>query len=347
MSDEVPEAAAPAHANVHAALLGAMEEVGYVRKAGRVKGGRVEYNFAGEADLIHALRPAMLRHGLTFYVAAVDDVAFDSYQTSGNSTMRTTTARYTGRFTHAPSGTFFDAVAVGEGADSGDKSAPKAATIGLKYLLRQTFVIETGDDPDKDASVERAAPSSRQGPSPAPDRSGSPPPGPSVRPGASPAPGSGNAGGAPPCDLCAGPGKPNPAHERNDKAPPFRCAGDCVDDAVDKRGEHYPHGYSQATATQMKAVCATWTVLVGKMATQFGTEAVEAEARLRKWCVSWGMPESRKEWMRGHAGRFLDASKTGWMEERLLGVMETVVPASREAEAEVGREPGADEDVPC
>ena len=36
--------------------------------------------------------------------------------------------------------------------DVGDKSANKAATGLLKYALRQTFLIETGDDPDAESS---------------------------------------------------------------------------------------------------------------------------------------------------------------------------------------------------
>jgi len=146
------------HADVHAAILGVMQAIGYVQKSGRVNSGRFSYNFAGEADLIHALRPVMIDNGLTFAVVAVDSIEHSTYQTNSGSTQRVTTARYTGRLTHAVSGTSIDVVALGEGADSGDKSTPKAATIALKYLLRQTFVIETGDDPDVHASVPAAPP---------------------------------------------------------------------------------------------------------------------------------------------------------------------------------------------
>ena len=47
---------------------------------------------------------------------------------------------------------YIDVTAPGEGADSGDKSGNKANTCAYKYALRQTFVIETGDDPDEEAS---------------------------------------------------------------------------------------------------------------------------------------------------------------------------------------------------
>ncbi len=86
------------------------------------------------------------------------------------------------RFTHVPTGTYIDVMAPGEGADAGDKSSPKAATGAYKYALRQTFLIETGDDPDKDASgpqeqapktarpdFSRAKPAAEPDPSTTPD----------------------------------------------------------------------------------------------------------------------------------------------------------------------------------
>lgn len=39
---------------------------------------------------------------------------------------------------------------VGMGQDTQDKGVAKAATSGLKYFLLKLFMIETGDDPDKD-----------------------------------------------------------------------------------------------------------------------------------------------------------------------------------------------------
>ena len=39
------------------------------------------------------------------------------------------------------------AMSSGEGSDTGDKASNKALTGAYKYALRQTFCIETGDDP--------------------------------------------------------------------------------------------------------------------------------------------------------------------------------------------------------
>jgi hypothetical protein len=61
------------------------------------------------------------------------------------------------RLTHAPSGTCEECEVLGEASDAGDKAAPKAMTGAMKYFLRQSFLIETGDDPDRYASEEQEA----------------------------------------------------------------------------------------------------------------------------------------------------------------------------------------------
>ena len=59
------------------------------------------------------------------------------------------------RFIHTASGDYIDVPILGEASDVGDKASNKAMTAALKYALRQTFLIETGDDPDKHPSGEQ------------------------------------------------------------------------------------------------------------------------------------------------------------------------------------------------
>jgi hypothetical protein len=74
-------------------------------------------------------------------------------------------AAVTYRLTHAPSGESEDCQVLGEASDAGDKAAPKALTGAYKYFLRQTFLIETGDDPDRYTSADQeAAPANKPGP---------------------------------------------------------------------------------------------------------------------------------------------------------------------------------------
>ncbi len=135
--------------NVHEAIVAIMEQVGYVQK---VKSPNLNYTFAGEAGLISAIRPWMVAYGVFVSVVSISDVVHEWYQTANGKQMVNTTLHATIRFFHAPSATSFDVVALGEGSDTGDKSINKAATGAYKYALRQTFCIETGDDPDNFAS---------------------------------------------------------------------------------------------------------------------------------------------------------------------------------------------------
>lgn len=51
-------------------------------------------------------------------------------------------------------GEFIDITSYSDGIDSGDKTFGKAMTYGDKYALMKAYKIETGDDPDKEASQQ-------------------------------------------------------------------------------------------------------------------------------------------------------------------------------------------------
>lgn len=157
--------------DIHEAIHAVMQEVGYVQKTRSQEGG-VNYKYAGEAALIEALRPAMVTAGIYMHVTEAPDVFRETYTTSNGKPMNRTAIRLKVRFTHAPSGTSIDTEAWGEGSDVGDKSTPKAMTGAYKYALRETFCIETGDDPDDHSSTkqQRSAPNTTvrsNGPPPA------------------------------------------------------------------------------------------------------------------------------------------------------------------------------------
>ena len=48
-----------------------------------------------------------------------------------------------------------ESVITGEGIDKGDKAGYKAYTGALKYYLANTFMVATGDDPEKDSPSEK------------------------------------------------------------------------------------------------------------------------------------------------------------------------------------------------
>ena len=134
--------------SIHEAVAAIYSSInGYVQKT---KSDGLRYSFASEADLIAKLRPAMVEHGVYVQVLEYRDVERTVVTTSKGASMNVCLLKAIVRFTHGPSGTYVDVQSLGEGADSGDKAGNKAMTCAYKYALRQTFCIETGDDPDRD-----------------------------------------------------------------------------------------------------------------------------------------------------------------------------------------------------
>jgi len=134
------------HKSIQEAMLAIYDEVGYVQKQ---KGQYLNYTFASEKEFIKALRPSMIEHGVFMFVGKMDQLNQTEYTTGKGSLMLRSTVHGIVTFSHI-SGTQITVDAYGEGSDSGDKSLNKAMTDMYKYALRQTFMIETGDDPDKD-----------------------------------------------------------------------------------------------------------------------------------------------------------------------------------------------------
>ena len=133
-------------ATITKALHDVMSKVGYVQKKGRNEFHR--YNYAGEADLLEALRPAMLEAGLLLIPSGVEHSPIDEY---GNTHV---SVAYT--LAHKDGDVWPEKiVAFGSGNDRNskggvqDKGTYKALTGANKYLLFKLFQIETGDDPEK------------------------------------------------------------------------------------------------------------------------------------------------------------------------------------------------------
>lgn len=149
------------HENIYQAMAAVMEEVGYVKKQ---RSAGLNYSYAGEAALIEALRPAMVEHGVFVFVKRYFNLGQTEYTINKDYNGQQKTTRMTNSSIQATicfmheSGTFIDVESAGEAADAGDKSVNKAMTGAYKYALRQTFCIETGDDPDKYPSEPKATP---------------------------------------------------------------------------------------------------------------------------------------------------------------------------------------------
>lgn len=134
------------------ALHQVMSQVGYVQKTG--KNTFHGYKYAGEADLLEKLRPAMLEAGLLLIPSIQDVSAVDEH---GITTVR---MEYT--LAHKDGDIWPHKIgAAGAGGDKnkngvGDKGLYKAITGANKYLLFKLFQIETGDDPEHDSQNDNA-----------------------------------------------------------------------------------------------------------------------------------------------------------------------------------------------
>jgi hypothetical protein len=133
-------------AKITQALHAVMSSVGYVQKTG--KNAFHGYKYAGEADLLEKLRPAMLEAGLLLIPSVESVSAIDEHGI--------THIRMAYTLVHKDGDVWPEKIyAAGEGGDKnkngvGDKGLYKAITGANKYLLFKLFQIETGDDPERD-----------------------------------------------------------------------------------------------------------------------------------------------------------------------------------------------------
>ncbi len=144
-------------AKITAALHEIMSKVGYVQKTG--KNAFHGYKYAGEADLLAVLRPAMVEAGLLLIPSLVEHGKIDEH---GN---KDVVLEYT--LVHRDGDIWPDKIrAIGTGNDRnkngvGDKGTYKALTGANKYLLFKLFQIETGDDPERDSDHEKDPPANK------------------------------------------------------------------------------------------------------------------------------------------------------------------------------------------
>ena len=137
--------------NVYQAVNYVMQQVGYVQKE---ESGGVPYSFASEPAFIRAVRPHMVKVGLFVYPSSMIELTAEPFTSKKGAVINVSKLAATYCFHHAPSDTKFFVSVIGKGMDTGDKDSNKAMTVAFKYALRQTLMIETGDDPDKTSSEE-------------------------------------------------------------------------------------------------------------------------------------------------------------------------------------------------
>lgn len=116
------------------------------------------YRAVSEADILNAVKPLEIKYGVYSYPVSrelVDDEILQSETQYGTKTTFFTRIKTTYRFVNLDDpADYIETVTYSEGIDSQDKGSGKGMTYGDKYALMKAYKITTGDDPDKDASIE-------------------------------------------------------------------------------------------------------------------------------------------------------------------------------------------------
>lgn len=113
--------------------------------------GKVMYKFRGIDAVYNALNPVMSELGLFITPEILEQLREERTSANGAKLIYTVlTIRYT---VYAPDGSNVQMTVIGEGMDSGDKSANKAMSVGMKYAMFQLFCIPTEEMIDPDAEV--------------------------------------------------------------------------------------------------------------------------------------------------------------------------------------------------
>lgn len=119
------------------------------------------YAFRSIDDFYDAMQPVLAKHRI-FVAPTILEHSREERQTKSGSVLMTTLTKVRYRI-YAEDGSFIEADALGEGADSGDKSANKAAATAMKYLFMQVFAVRVnGESHDSEREHHSYAPSATQ-----------------------------------------------------------------------------------------------------------------------------------------------------------------------------------------
>lgn len=127
------------------ALRKRLKEKGVLKREG--KNTFDKYSYFSEAQYKELFTELLSENGLELKFTEVSYTTFDGSEKQANGRMPKL------RFTLFDIDTGFgeDTEITGEGIDKGDKGGYKAYTGAIKYYLANTFLVATGDDPEKES----------------------------------------------------------------------------------------------------------------------------------------------------------------------------------------------------
>jgi len=142
--------------NIYQRMLNATAEINTVAKNLAVGVGKSQYKAVGEADVLAAVKPIEIKHGIYSYPFSrkiIKDDVFVTKNDYGEKNSFFVRVETVYRFVNTDNPEeFIDITTYGDGVDSMDKSPGKAMTYGDKYALLKAYKIQTGDDPDQNPS---------------------------------------------------------------------------------------------------------------------------------------------------------------------------------------------------
>ena len=122
-----------------------LNEMGILQRGG--KNDYDKYSYFSEAQYKRLFTELMSECGLEMKFT---ELAYDTFDGTGkNCNGRMVRILFT--LFDIETGFYEETAITGEGMDKGDKAGYKAYTGALKYFLADTFMVATGDDPEKDS----------------------------------------------------------------------------------------------------------------------------------------------------------------------------------------------------
>jgi len=132
---------------IYGKILKIMEQVQPVKKGGRVSFKSTNYSYQKAEDMVASIRELMIKEKVIVYPVGCN------YGEGNTHPLTLISMAY--RLMAVEDNSFLDVRIPAQGYDSGDKGVYKALTGAYKYMIKQTFMIESGeDDYDKDASPQ-------------------------------------------------------------------------------------------------------------------------------------------------------------------------------------------------
>lgn len=128
-------------------LAKAAAAIGEVPKSGR--NAEHNYDYATESDIVLAVRRQLFDAGVMLYPRVVKVERDSAGTSSGGNTKHRVTLHVTFTFVDGETGESVELPWVAEAQDTQDKGIAKALTGALKYFLRDTFLLATGDFEDE------------------------------------------------------------------------------------------------------------------------------------------------------------------------------------------------------